>query len=74
MNCSVCKRGRTAPGETSVVLEREPAIVIVRGVPADICDECGEYYLAEAVSTIVLRLGEEAVARGAEVEIVRYAA
>lgn len=74
MNCSVCKRGRTAPGETSVVLERDDAIVIVRGVPGEVCDECGEYYLAESVSATVLRLAEEAIARGAEVEIVRYAA
>ena len=57
MNCSVCKRGRTTPGETSVVLERDVTIVIVRGVPADLCDECGEYYLAEAVGETVLRLG-----------------
>ena len=74
MNCSVCKRGRTAAGETSVVLERDAVIVIVKGVPAEVCDECGEYYLSEPVSSTVLRLGEEAIARGAEVEIVRYAA
>jgi YgiT-type zinc finger domain-containing protein len=74
MTCSICRRGTTAPGETSVVLERENAIVIVRGVPAEICDECGEYYLSETVGQTVLDLGEAAIQRGAEVEIVRYAA
>lgn len=74
MTCSICRRGTTAPGETSVVLERDDAVVIVRGVPAEICDECGEYYLSEAVGQTVLNLGEAAILRGAEVEIVRYAA
>lgn len=74
MTCSICRRGKTAPGETSVVLERSDTIVIVRGVPAEICDECGEYYLSEVVGQTVLELGEAAIERGAEVEIVRYAA
>ncbi len=35
---------------------------------------CGEYYLSESITERVLSVGEEAVAKGAEVEIVRYTA
>jgi uncharacterized protein with ATP-grasp and redox domains len=48
--------------------------IITKGVPAEICDNCGEYYLDEVVSMKVLTQGEKAVATHAEVEIIRYAA
>jgi hypothetical protein len=43
-------------------------------VPADVCGLCGEYYLSEAVSAKVLATAEDAVKRGAEVEILRWVA
>ncbi|BAY35912.1 hypothetical protein NIES2111_02300 [Nostoc sp. NIES-2111] len=49
-------------------------IVILKGVPAEICNNCGEYYLNAAVTEQVLQRAEEAVSKGAEVEILRYAA
>ncbi|MBW3563313.1 MAG: type II toxin-antitoxin system MqsA family antitoxin [Acidobacteria bacterium] len=58
----------------SVILEREQTTVIVKGVPADICRNCGEYWLEEEVAGRLLRQAEDAAARRAEVEIVRYAA
>jgi ribosomal protein L32 len=45
-----------------------------QSVPADICDTCGEYYLSEEVTRKVMELGEAAVARGTEVEVLRFAA
>jgi hypothetical protein len=49
-------------------------VVIIRDVPAAICEDCGEYYLDEDVATKVYGQGEDAVQRHAEVEILRYAA
>lgn len=74
MRCGICKHGETAPGETTVVLERGESVIVVRGVPAEVCDTCDEAYVAEDVSAVVFRLAEAAVARGAEVEVLRYAA
>ncbi|MBE7557811.1 type II toxin-antitoxin system MqsA family antitoxin [bacterium] len=74
MKCLVCKRGETAPGEVTVTLERGASTVIIRNVPADVCDNCGEFYLAEAVTRKLTETAEAAVQRGAEVEILRYAA
>lgn len=43
-------------------------------VPAEICDNCGEYYLSDAVTEQVLQKAESAINNGAELEILRYAA
>lgn len=74
MNCSICRQGETHPGLTTVILTRDDTTIVIKSVPADICDNCGEYYLDEVVSTKVLTQAERAVAAHAEVEIIRYAA
>ncbi|QDL11871.1 hypothetical protein DP114_31775 [Brasilonema sennae CENA114] len=74
MQCVICKHGETQPGWVTVTLERNNTIVILKGVPAEVCNNCGEYYLNESVTDEVLKRAEEAVNKGAEVEILRYAA
>ena len=74
MNCLICKLGETHPDQVTVTLQRGDTTVVLKGVPAEICDNCGEYYLSEEVTGIVLARAEEAVKRGAEVEILRFAA
>ncbi|BAY25600.1 hypothetical protein NIES2100_54060 [Calothrix sp. NIES-2100] len=74
MQCVLCKHGETQPGKVTVTLERDDTIVILKGVPAEVCNNCGEYYLSAAVTEQVLQCAEEAVNKGAEVEILRYAA
>ena len=74
MKCTLCKHGETFPGTTTVNLNRGKSAIIIKGVPAQICTNCGEYYLSEEISAQVLRLAEEAVRKGAEVEIIRFAA
>lgn len=74
MTCVLCKNGVTRPGTVTVTLERGKTVVVVRDVPADVCENCGEYYLDSAVAQEVYQRAEGAVARNAEVEILRYAA
>ena len=74
MKCLICRRGATTPGTTDVVLDRDQAIIIIRDVPADVCEECDEYYLAEDVALEVERLADIALGGGAEVAVVRYPA
>ena len=74
MECVICKRGTTRAGFVTVTLERDNCIVILKQVPADICQNCGEYYLSESVTAEVLQKAEDAVNKGAEVEIIRYVA
>ena len=74
MKCVLCKTGETKPGKTTVVLNRGETSVIIKHVPADLCQTCGEYYLSDDITEQVLDLAEEAVTKGAEVEILRFAA
>ncbi|MCH8156486.1 MAG: type II toxin-antitoxin system MqsA family antitoxin [Nitrospinae bacterium] len=74
MKCLICRQGETEKGKTTVTLERGESAIIVRGVPADVCVNCGEYYLDDDVARKVMELAESAVQRGSELEILRYAA
>jgi hypothetical protein len=57
-----------------VTLQRGETTVILKGVPAEICENCGEYYLSDDMTDQVLQRAEAAVKSGAEVEILRFAA
>jgi len=74
MKCLICKTGETNPGTTTVTLERDSTVVVIKDVPAQVCDNCGEYYLSEDVSARIYALAEEAVKRKVEVEVLHYAA
>lgn len=74
MRCVICQHGETKPGLVTVTLEREECIIVLKKVPAEICDNCGEYYLSDAVTEQVLEKAESAINNGAELEIIRYAA
>ena len=74
MKCVICKTGETQPGLVTVTLLRGDATVLIKGTPAEVCENCGEYYLGEVVARKVYAQADEAVQRRAEVEILRYAA
>ena len=74
MKCVLCKHGETRPGQVTVSLQRGDTTVIVKSVPAEVCENCGEYYLSEETAGKVLAAAERAVHTGAEVEILRFAA
>jgi len=74
MKCVMCRQAETHPGEVTVTLQRGDSIIIFKLVPAEVCENCGEYYLSEAVTEQLLTRAERAVANGAEVEILRFAA
>jgi YgiT-type zinc finger domain-containing protein len=74
MNCVICKTGDTRPGTVTVTLQRGETTVLIKDVPAEVCRNCGEYYLDDAVARKLYAQAEDAVNRRAEVEILRYAA
>ena len=74
MRCVLCKHGDTNPGHATVTLQRGETTVIIKDVPADVCENCGEYYLSDEITERVLGMGEDAVRKGAELEILRFAA
>ena len=74
MTCLICKHGETAPGVTTVTLERDGCTVLFKDVPADICENCGEFYVDEKVSHELLTRAEKAIQGNPEFQIIRYAA
>jgi YgiT-type zinc finger domain-containing protein len=74
MKCVICKTGHTVAGKTTVTLQRDASVVVVRDVPAAVCEDCGEYYLDDNTARRVYSDAEAGLARHVEVEIQRYAA
>lgn len=74
MKCLLCRHDSTHAGLTTVTLERDGRIIVFREVPADVCDNCEEPYVADAVAESLLRRAEDAIARGVDVEVLRFAA
>jgi YgiT-type zinc finger domain-containing protein len=74
MKCVICKEGLYRQGMATVVFTKGEAAVIIKGVPAQVCDQCGEYTLDSETTRSVLSMADEAFAKGTEVEIRRFAA
>ena len=69
MTCPICKNGETKSGLTTVTLERNERVIVFRNVPANICDNCGEYYLDEITSEMLYNQAESAMQNGAVFEL-----
>lgn len=69
MRCLICKRGSTVLGTTTVTLEQGGLIMVIKGVPAQVCKNCGEAYVDEKVASELLSSAKEAAKAGAEVEV-----
>ncbi len=72
MKCPICKFGEMKAGLTQVVLTRGNATVIFRNVPAQICDDCGEYYLDEETAQDIYNRADNCFSSGQEVAIIEY--
>ncbi|MDQ6725314.1 MAG: type II toxin-antitoxin system MqsA family antitoxin [Actinomycetota bacterium] len=60
MNCIVCRHGDTRPGTTTVTFHRDGRTLVVNEVPALVCENCGEAYVAGDVTEELLRIASEA--------------
>ena len=71
MECTLCKNGSTEKGHVTVKLERGGTIVLIKNVPADVCGNCGHYYLSTEMTNLVLKKGKEAYDKGTELEVLK---
>jgi YgiT-type zinc finger domain-containing protein len=69
MQCMICRSGAYVPGLVTVTLERGTTTLVMKGVPALICENCGEAYVDEAVSEQLLGAAEMAMSAGVQVEV-----
>jgi YgiT-type zinc finger domain-containing protein len=74
MKCVICKNGETRSGSVTVTLERGDTTLVFKGVPAEVCDNCGEEYVDEETTGKLLREATTAAKAGVQVEVRAYAA
>ncbi len=74
MKCAICRKGELRPGKATVMLEREGLTLVVKGVPARVCENCGEEYVDEAETSRLLASAEEAARAGVKVDVRDYVA
>jgi len=74
MKCTICRHGEAAPGQATVMLERGESVIVLKNVPAEICDNCGEHFLSAEMAEETARRANEAIARGAVVEVIQFIA
>jgi YgiT-type zinc finger domain-containing protein len=67
MKCAACATGEAVPGTTTITVERDGTTLVLKAVPAHVCDTCGEDYLDAEVLAEVERIVEAAVDSGVEV-------
>jgi len=64
----------THPDTATITRQRDNSLVVIRDVPAEIFEDCGEYYLSEPVAKRVYADADATVQRHVEVKILRYVA
>jgi len=74
MNCLICKQGELRAGSVTVTLERGTTTLVFKQVPAQVCENCGEAYVDEAISAQLLQAAAAAHAAGVQVEVRAFAA
>ena len=74
MRCLVCRNGETDASFTTFIAEREGTILVVRGVPARVCENCGEEYVEDSEVARLGELADETAKPGVQVEIRDYRA
>lgn len=74
MNRVIGKTGELTAGTAPATRQRGYATVVIKSLPADICDSCGEYRLSEEMRDRLVALTESAANKGAEVVVLRWVA
>jgi len=72
VKCVVCRQAETRPGTTTVTLERDGLTVVFKGVPAQVCPNCGEDYVDSAVADRLLTEADQTARNGTQVEVRHY--
>ena len=64
MICLMCRQAEPIGGFTSVRFERGEFMLVMNGVPARVCPNCGEAYLEAAVAEQVLSFARQQLGAG----------
>lgn len=71
MNCVMCK-GRLIDGKVNHIVDINSHIIIIKNVPANICTQCGEYYIDNKTALMIEELIDKVLISNTEVMIINY--
>lgn len=74
MKCAICRHGDMKSGTVTVTLTRDDLTLVVKDVPALVCENCGEEYVEDEVTARLLETAEEALKDGVQVDVRNYVA
>jgi YgiT-type zinc finger domain-containing protein len=60
MRCAACRTGEPKAVAATETYEVPGTVVVVRGVPAEVCQQCGETYTDEATTRQLEKIVEKA--------------
>ena len=71
MDCVICHAG-LKKGYTNHVVNLDKQIIIIKNVPANICNQCGESFFDHQTALNLEKIIEEPKKSGAEITIINY--
>lgn len=71
MNCVLCK-GDLVQGRVNHIVDLDGHIIIIKSVPANVCKQCGEYFLENDIALKIEKIVEEAKKNKAEILVINY--
>jgi len=69
--CPLC-RGEKKPGATTYSVDLGFGVVVVRNVPAKICNQCGEEWIEEKVAKELEKIVENAHLTQCQLEVIPF--
>ena len=66
--CPLCG-GDRVPGRTTFSADLGTGVVVVRNVPATVCDQCGAEWIADTTAVELEAVTDDARRRGAQIEV-----
>ncbi|PIX32581.1 MAG: hypothetical protein COZ59_13245, partial [Bacteroidetes bacterium CG_4_8_14_3_um_filter_31_14] len=59
-------------GFVTFTLERNGVIIVFKNVPALVCQNCGDFYLTEETTNLLLERAAKTLEKGVEFEIINF--
>lgn len=73
MNCTLCK-GDLVQGRVNHIVDLDGHIIIIKDAPANICKQCGEYFLENDIALKVEKIVDEVRKNKVEISVINYTA
>lgn len=70
--CFYCKNETLKPSKTNHVVSVNDCLIIVKNVPCEECDQCGEKYFSDETVAKLEKIVDEAKALLSEITVVDY--